>query len=182
MKFSEYEAFVAAGQRTEVGDSSVPKQARPFQGHRAGLVTRTLAALIDLGLVALTIIALNAIVAIIRFLVVRTSGLDIPHLQWSIMLGAGLLWTSWTWGWALTGRTFGGHIMGLRVVSRSGDALGWATAAVRALFCLAFPIGLLWVLVSRSNRSFQDTFMRTSVIHDWVMSIPSVPEEIPPKG
>ena len=72
--------------------------------------------------------------------------------------------------------------MGLRVVSRSGDALGWATAAVRAVFCLAFPIGLLWVLLSRSNRSFQDTFMRTSVIHDWVMSIPSVPEEIPPKG
>ena len=85
MKFSEYEAFVASGQRTEEGDTSVPKQARPFQGHRAGLVTRALAALIDLGLVALTVIALNAIAAIIRFLVLRTSGLDIPHLQWSIV-------------------------------------------------------------------------------------------------
>jgi uncharacterized RDD family membrane protein YckC len=108
---------------------------------------------------------------------VRTAGLDLPHVQWSIVLGAVFLWSSWTWGWAVTGRTFGGHIMGLRVVSRSGEALGWATAAVRAAFCLVFPIGLLWVLVSRSNRSFQDTFMRTSVIHDWVMTIPSVPEE-----
>ncbi|MFZ4486554.1 MAG: RDD family protein [Candidatus Nanopelagicales bacterium] len=177
MKFSEYEASIAAGQKSEVGDSSVPREARPFQGHRAGLVTRAVAALIDLGIVALTVVALNAIAAIVRFLVVRTAGLDLPHVQWSIVLGAAFLWSSWTWGWAVTGRTFGGHIMGLRVVSRSGEALGWATAAVRAAFCLVFPIGLLWVLVSRSNRSFQDTFMRTSVIHDWVMTIPSVPEE-----
>jgi uncharacterized RDD family membrane protein YckC len=177
MKFSEYEASIAAGQKSEVGDSSVPREARPFQGHRAGLVTRAVAALIDLGIVALTVVALNAIAAIVRFLVVRTAGLDLPHVQWSIVLGAVFLWSSWTWGWAVTGRTFGGHIMGLRVVSRSGEALGWATAAVRAAFCLVFPIGLLWVLVSRSNRSFQDTFMRTSVIHDWVMTIPSVPEE-----
>ena len=136
MKFSEYEAFVASGQKTEVGDSSVPKQARPFQGHRAGLVTRALAALIDLGLVALTVIALNAIAAIVRFLVVRTSGLDIPHLQWSIILGAGFLWSSWTWGWALTGRTFGGHIMGLRVVSRS--VMRWAGQPPRFGLCFAW--------------------------------------------
>ena len=177
MKFSEYGASVAAGQKTEVGDSSVPKEARPFQGHRAGLVTRALAALIDLGLVALTVIALNAIAAIIRFLVVRTAGFEIPHVEWSIALGAFLLWSSWTWGWAVTGRTFGGHIMGLRVVNHAGGPLGWAAAAVRAVFCLALPIGLLWVLVSRANRSVQDVVMRTSVIHDWVMTIPTVPEE-----
>ncbi len=93
------------------------------------------------------------------------------------MLGAALLWASWTWGWAITGRSFGGHIMGLRVVNHAGDQLGWAGAAVRAVFCAAVPIGLLWAFVSRKNRSLQDVVMRTSVIHDWVMTIPSVPKE-----
>jgi hypothetical protein len=30
-----------------------------------------------------------------------------------------------------------------------------------------FPIGLLWVAVSRENRSAQDLALRTSVIYDW---------------
>ena len=177
MKFSEYEAIAARGQAPQVGDASVPREARPFQGHRAGAVTRALAALIDLGIVVLTVIAVNALAAIIRFIVARTSGLDIPHLQWSIVLGAALLWGSWTWGWAITGRSFGGHIMGLRVVNRSGGQLGWASAALRAAFCVAVPIGLFWALVSRANRSLQDVVMRTIVIHDWVMTIPTVPDE-----
>ena len=94
-----------------------------------------------------------------------------------------LLWALWTWGWATTGRSLGDHIMGLRVVSHSGHALGWATAAVRAAFCLAFPFGLLWVLVSGANRSAQDVVLRTSVIHEWVLAMPSVPEgELSPEA
>jgi uncharacterized RDD family membrane protein YckC len=177
MKFSEYEALAARGQSLHVDEASVPREARPFQGHRAGAVTRGLAALIDLGLVVVTVIIINACAAILRFIIVRTAGMEIPHIQWSIVLGAALLWASWTWGWAITGRSFGGHIMGLRVVNHAGDQLGWAGAAVRAVFCAAVPIGLLWAFVSRTNRSLQDVVMRTSVIHDWVMTIPSVPEE-----
>ena len=40
-------------------------------------------------------------------------------------------------------------------------------ALLRAAFCVAFPIGLFWCVVSRKNRSVQDVVLRTSVIHDW---------------
>jgi hypothetical protein len=36
---------------------------------------------------------------------------------------------------------------------------------VRAVLCVIFPVGLLWVLVSQENRSAQDLVLRTSVIY-----------------
>jgi hypothetical protein len=33
------------------------------------------------------------------------------------------------------------------------------------VLCTLFPIGLLWVLVSRENRSVQDLMLRTSVVY-----------------
>ena len=58
--------------------------------------------------------------------------------------------------------------MGLRVVNHRGDRLPWLTSFLRAGFCTVFPLGLAWVLVSRSNRSLQDTVLRTSCIYDWL--------------
>jgi hypothetical protein len=37
---------------------------------------------------------------------------------------------------------------------------------VRAVLCTLVPVGLLWVLVSRDNRSVQDLLLRTSVLYD----------------
>jgi hypothetical protein len=37
---------------------------------------------------------------------------------------------------------------------------------VRALLCVLFPVGLLWVLLSGENRSVQDVVLRTSVVYD----------------
>ena len=72
-----------------------------------------------------------------------------------------------TVAWWLSGRSYGCLVMGLRVVNHRGGPLHLAGAFVRALFCAALPIGLLWVAVSRENRSVQDTVLRTSVIYDW---------------
>jgi uncharacterized RDD family membrane protein YckC len=57
--------------------------------------------------------------------------------------------------------------MGLRVLNRGGEPLRLYGAFVRALFCVVFPIGLVWVAVSRENRSAQDMVLRTSVVYDW---------------
>lgn len=46
---------------------------------------------------------------------------------------------------------------------------------MRALACALFPIGVLWVAVSRENWSLQDVVLRTSVIYDWRGFLP-VPE------
>jgi uncharacterized RDD family membrane protein YckC len=40
-------------------------------------------------------------------------------------------------------------------------------ALLRALACVLFPLGLLWVAFSRDLRSVQDIVLRTSVVYDW---------------
>jgi len=72
-----------------------------------------------------------------------------------------------TVAWSITGRTYGDHVMGLRVVDRRGDRVWPPTALIRAALCVGFPIGLLWCGVSASRRSVQDLVVRTSVIYDW---------------
>jgi uncharacterized RDD family membrane protein YckC len=69
--------------------------------------------------------------------------------------------------WMGNGRTYGDHVMGLRVVNRQGRRLHPLGALARAALYVIFPIGLLWVLISGQNRSLQDLVLRTSVIYDW---------------
>ena len=70
--------------------------------------------------------------------------------------------------WAITGRTWGSHVMGLRVVDRKGRRLRPTVALLRGLFCTFFPIGLVWCGVNPSRRSVQDIVLRTSVVYHWV--------------
>ena len=69
--------------------------------------------------------------------------------------------------WAVNGRTYGAHVMGLRVVSDSGARLRPLRAVIRGAFCAVFPIGLFWAAVSRRNQSLQDLVLRTAVVYDW---------------
>ena len=72
-----------------------------------------------------------------------------------------------TGSWAMTGRSYGASLLGLRVLSRRGKIPGWALAFVRALFCVFFPVGLFWVILSPERRSVQDVVLRTVVVYDW---------------
>ena len=72
-----------------------------------------------------------------------------------------------TGSWAMTGRSYGATLLGLRVLSRRGQIPGWALAFVRAVFCVFFPIGLFWVILSPERRSAQDVVLRTVVVYDW---------------
>ena len=74
-----------------------------------------------------------------------------------------------TAAWWITGRTYGDHLMGLRVVGPGGRRVRLLLSLARAAFCIAVPIGLLWCAVSRNRRSVQDySFSAPSVIYDWV--------------
>jgi uncharacterized RDD family membrane protein YckC len=79
----------------------------------------------------------------------------------------GVLTVYFTAAWSTTGRSYGDHLLGLRVVNHTGGRMRPAGAFVRAVFCVLVPIGLFWYLVSRTNRSVQDLALRTSVIYDW---------------
>ena len=55
--------------------------------------------------------------------------------------------------WAVSGRTVGAVIMGIRVVDRGEGRLKSVVAVLRALACVVFPIGLAWAAIDRQRRS-----------------------------
>ena len=58
--------------------------------------------------------------------------------------------------------------MGLRVVDRQGRSPRLTRSLLRAVFCVLFPLGLLWCGVVRSRKSVQDLVLGTSVVYDWM--------------
>jgi len=162
-----------AGRRTAMGSraavvDTVPREARPYQGQRAGIVSRTLANAVDLGVILLVQAGAYVGRALLGYLQ-RGSRF---HLTSASPGTALLTWTVvaflyFTISWTSTGRTFGDHLLGLRVVNRHGERMRLIPSAIRAAFCTVFIAGLAWCAVSRTNRSVQDIVLRTSVIYDW---------------
>lgn len=149
--------------------SPVPKEARPYQGQPAGLVTRIVANVIDALVVGVMVGAIYLGLVAFKFL------LDPRNFAWpdrnllaslttALFLTTGYL----TLAWWLFGRSYGCHVMGLRVVGRRGRRLGPLRSLMRAAFCVFFPIGLFWCLVSPERRSVQDVVLWTRVVYDWV--------------
>lgn len=149
--------------------SPVPREARPYQGSPAGVVTRVVANTID-ALVVLLGLALGYVgwASLIFLLDPRT--FRFPDVSFLFALTAGMaLATVYLWlAWWLAGRSYGGHVMGVRVVGRRGRRLGPLRSLARAAFCVFFPIGLFWCVVSPERRSVQDVVLWTSVVYDWM--------------
>lgn len=134
----------------------------------AGIVTRALAAVIDLGVVLLMMAGALLTVAGLAFMWAPVS-FSWPTPSWvlSLLVGALLAAAYLTVSWATTGRSWGAAVFGLRVRSIGRGRLGWARAGLRALLCVAFPPGLLWVVVSRRRLSLQDAVVLSVVVYDW---------------
>lgn len=153
---------------TDGGVSSVPREARAYQGRRAGLVTRMAAGAIDAGVVAAVLVVAYLGRAALAYMV-DPLGFRFPDpavllsLTWAFLVLVVYLTAAWT----LSGRTYGDHVMGVRVVGRGGRPIRLPAAFLRALLCAVFPVGLLWCAGSRQRRSVQDVLFRTSVIYDW---------------
>ena len=164
----------------------IPAEARGYQGHRAGPVTRTVAAALDAAVVAVLLASGYLTWAGVLWLV-DPRGFHLPTTTAFFNLTAvlGTLTVYLALGWATSGRTYGAHVMGLRVVDHRGRRLPVLVALARAGFCAVFPIGLFWCAVSRQRRSVQDVVLRTSVVHDWSrhapwVRVPSAPPAGPP--
>ena len=126
----------------------IPREARPFQGHRAGLVTRTAALAIDLGIVIIALgVCYLGVFALLFLLDPRNFTVPSPSPWLVYAAGCLLLIVYLTVSWMGSGRTYGNHVMGLRVVNRKGQRLHPLVSLVRAVLYVIFPIGLLWVLV-----------------------------------
>ena len=53
----------------------------------------------------------------------------------------------------------------LRVVGRRSQRVSLLVGLMRAICCVLFPIGLLWVVIDRRRRSLQDIVFGTRVIY-----------------
>lgn len=148
--------------------SAIPRDARAFQGQRAGVVTRTVAAGIDAAIVVVILLLVYLGYAGLLFLL-DPRGFSFPDTRFlvSMVMGAVVLFLYLTAAWAIGGRTYGNLVMGLRVVGVLGGDVGWIRAAARAAFYIALPIGLFWVAVDRRQRSIQDRVLATAVVYDW---------------
>ena len=55
--------------------------------------------------------------------------------------------------------------MGLRVTGRRGGRVPPLIALIRAVACVLFPVGLLWVAVDARRRSLQDVVLGSRVVY-----------------
>jgi uncharacterized RDD family membrane protein YckC len=151
----------------EPGVSPVPPEPRSYHGRPAGIVTRTVAALVDGVVVLLSLLVAYAAVAGLLF-VLSPRGFVLPTGQLILSLTAAAVVTVLYLGlsWWLNGRTYGDRLMGLHVVDRRGRAPRLGVALLRALLCVLLPIGILWVALSKESRSVQDLLVRTAVVYD----------------
>ncbi|GGX90650.1 RDD family protein [Streptomyces minutiscleroticus] len=138
------------------------------QGLPAGLVSRTTAAVLDAGVLFAAALTAHFAYAAGRYLLLGPPFAMPDPAAWLTFSTAGTLAVGYLAGsWVTGGRTAGNQVMGLRVTSRSGHRLTLATAVVRAVLCVVFPVGLLWIPVSRRSASVQDVVVDSAVAHDW---------------
>ncbi len=146
----------------------IPKEARAFQGRRAGIVSRCVAAGIDALVVLVLLIGGYVGVTIVVFVVPGGDRMaSVPPLLTSIAIAYLVAVLYLAVLWRVSGRTVGCQVMGLRLVSFRGTNGLLPVLVLRAAFCVLFPIGLFWVAFSGANRALWDVVFRTSIVHDW---------------
>ena len=172
---------------SRVAFDTVPQEARAFNGAPAGLASRTLANTVDLIVVGALLAAGYLAVSGLLFLR-RGSSFSFPVVSYQTAYAVGFAaWVVYVAiGWRTNGRTYGDHLLGLRVRTISDGPLGVPRAVIRAILCAIAPLLLVWVAFSKQQRSAQDLLVGTHVIYDWsgarLDAPPDAPSPHPPSG
>ncbi len=142
-----------------------------MQGRYAGIATRFTAFFFDLLGV---LFVYEIVVAAINFLVSTLSGRSfklssLPVAPWLSLVLWALFYCSYPV--AVSGRTLGMAIVGLRIIrSDGGPTRGWQ-AVVRVLalpLCfLSLGIGFLLIVLRRDGRALNDLVAATAVVYAW---------------
>ena len=141
----------------------------------AGIVTRGVAAALDLGVVLTLLGGIYLSLVFLRLLLSPQSfTFPEPRVLASISAWFAMSFVYLTGCWATTGRTVGSLAMGVRLTTRTHLRVGWMRAALRAGACIFFPVGLMWVAIDPRRRSVQDILLRTEVVYDWRQDLDAV--------
>ena len=138
----------------------------PDAERTAGIITRGLAAVIDLLVVLLIMSALYGGLVLVR-LVYSPAAFSLPSLNavFSTVVTFVVAVVYLTGCWTVSGSTAGAMAMGLRVIGRRSQRVRLPVGLLRAIGCVVFPIGLLWVVVDKRRRSLHDIVFRTRVLY-----------------
>jgi uncharacterized RDD family membrane protein YckC len=149
---------------------SSPPQSPPAERAPAGFVTRLLAMSVDLTVVVVAILAAGSVTQIVSLLFPRWPGL-IDVLR--VVVGAVISVIPAAYfivSIAVTGRTVGKGLMGIRVVARDGGRLSVPRAVVRtfAYIVSLLPAGAgFWaILIDSERRGWHDHIAGSRVLHD----------------
>lgn len=138
----------------------------PDSPRNAGIVSRGVAAVVDLGVV-LVIIGLLYVGLVLTSLALNPSAFRFPHIgvlfSTTVTFGISVLYLAGCW--AISGCTAGAVVMGLRVTGRGRQRLPAVLALLRAVACVVFPVGLAWVAVDAQRRSLQDLLLGSRVVY-----------------
>jgi uncharacterized RDD family membrane protein YckC len=144
-------------------------RAQAASGRRAGLVSRLLVAGIDFVVVTALLFGLFLSFGIAKYLL-GSDSVDLPN-SGPLLTGVGFPIVEFLYlatAWALTGRSVGKQIFGLRAIQADGARLGRWRSCARAAWCTFFGIpSLLWAGVSSRNAAVHDILLRTAVVYDW---------------
>ena len=141
------------------------------QGHYSGPVTRLAAFAVDQTIVTVVFTATVAIVSWALDFVTRGSvKLSIPNLLLLAMYGTWWL-MFFSYPWAVSGKTPGMALLGIRVVSREGADLSPRQSFLRALTLplgfLTLGIGFLGIIFGRERRAIYDRIAGSAVVYNW---------------
>jgi len=140
-------------------------------GFYAGPVSRLLAYLIDM-FVASTGFGLLA--ALVLGSINTVFGVELEW-DWQASLLGLLAYSVWLFlyfwvGLAITGRTLGMSVVGIRVVCEEGRPVSPGRAAVRVLvlpISITTVVGVLGIVFDRKQRALHDLVAKTAVVYDW---------------
>lgn len=158
---------------TLLGATEVDEKGRgQVTGHYSGPLSRLAAYAVDVAVIVgiYTLIAAGVtFVARVLFNVEVVDPLR-TGIWAAVAFGTWSLLYDWL-GPALTGRTVGKRIVGIRIVQRDGEPLRGRQALGRSLVkpfsLLAFGLGLLGIIWSKERRALHDAAAGTAVVYDW---------------
>lgn len=141
------------------------------QGHYAGAVTRLVAFAADVG-ASWGLFLLGAAALAFAAQLVTGHKFSITGYQVASLVTV-VVWefVYFAYQWSLSGRTIGMAVLGIRVVTAEGAAIGPRQAIVRTvtlpLSFLFFGLGFLGILTNRHRRALHDRLAGTAVIYSW---------------
>jgi uncharacterized RDD family membrane protein YckC len=148
-----------------------PAAQENLQGHYAGFASRFLAFAVDVVVITagfiLTLAAVNFVASIVTGKSTNFSRSDtwvvVAYVVWAFIYLA--------YWWGLNGKTPGGGLFGVQVLTEDGRDVSWRRAIGRTLaFPLSFLIlwlGFLGILLGDRRRALHDVIAGTVVVYSW---------------